>query len=121
LQDPWRKRIFDHVARLVKLRTRSAALAVNDTEFVHVDLTPGRRVFAWMRGPAGDPVVVVANFSDCQTDDLASPAAEYAVPGWPGTPAGRTWIELPNHVTCRPTVLGREPVSAWGAKVYTLA
>ena len=46
LKDPWRKRIFDYIARLVKLRTRSAALAVNDTAFIHVDLTPGRRVFA---------------------------------------------------------------------------
>ena len=52
LQEPWRRRVFDHVARLVHFRTRSAALAVNDTEFIHVGGkarsrldagTPGRR------------------------------------------------------------------------------
>jgi pullulanase len=121
LQDPWRKRIFEYVARLVKLRTRSAALAVNDTEFIHVDLTPGRRIFAWMRGPADDPVVVVANFSDWQTDDLVSPDPEYVIPGWPGTPAGRTWIEITESRDVPPERIGREPVSAWAAKVYTLA
>jgi pullulanase len=121
LQDPWRKRIFEHVARLVKLRTRSEALAVNDTEFIHTDLTPGRRVFAWMRGPADDPVVVVANFSDWQTDDPASPTAEYVVPNWPSTPDGRSWVEITESRDVPPERVGREPISAWGAKVYTLA
>ena len=42
------------------------ALAVNDTEFIHVDFNDGKRVLVWRRGgPAvDDPVVVVANFSD---------------------------------------------------------
>jgi pullulanase len=62
LQEPWRRRVFDHVARLVRFRTRSAALAVNDTEFIHVDFEEGKRVLAWKRGRPGvdDPVVVVA-------------------------------------------------------------
>ena len=121
LEDPWRRRIFDYVARLVRLRTTSAALAVNDTEFIHVDLTPGRRVFAWRRGPVEDPVVVVANFSDWQTDNLDSPTAEYVVPGWPATPAGRSWIEVTEPHNVPPERVGREPIGAWGAKVYTLA
>lgn len=121
LEDPWRKRIFDYVARLVKLRTTSAALAVNDTEFIHVDLTPGRRVFAWRRGPIENPVVVVANFSDWQTSDLASPTAEYVVPGWPPTPDGRSWIEVTDPHDVPPERVGREPLTAWTARVYTLA
>ena len=53
-------------SRLVKLRTRADALAVNDTEFLHVDFNDGKRVVVWRRGRDGidDPVVVVANFSD---------------------------------------------------------
>jgi hypothetical protein len=69
LQEPWRRRVFDHVARLVHFRTQSAALAVNDTKFIHVDFEEGKRVLAWKRGRPGvdDPVVVVANFSDFAT------------------------------------------------------
>ena len=121
LEDPWRKRIFDYVARLVKLRTTSVALAVNDTEFIHVDLTPGRRVFAWRRGTADDPVVVVANFSDWQTENPASPTAEYVIPGWPVTPGGRHWREVTQARDVPAEWAGREPVYAWEAKVYTLA
>src|SRR5205814_5707590 len=36
MQDGWRKEIFDFVARLVRLRKAHEALAVNDTEFLHV-------------------------------------------------------------------------------------
>src|SRR6267142_3524931 len=35
LQDAWRQRLFAYVARLVKLRTTSDALSVNDTKFIH--------------------------------------------------------------------------------------
>ena len=49
LDDDWRTRIKDHVARLVKFRTHSAALAVNDVEFIHVDLND-KQVVAWRRG-----------------------------------------------------------------------
>ncbi|HSQ54967.1 MAG TPA: alpha-amylase family glycosyl hydrolase, partial [Gemmata sp.] len=64
--DGWRKGIIEYVSRLVKFRIASDALSVNDTEFIHADFTPGRRVLAWCRGRPGvdDPVVVVANFSE---------------------------------------------------------
>src|SRR5262249_42607515 len=44
LADPWRRDIFEAVARLVKLRATSDALSVNDTEFIHIDFTGGKRV-----------------------------------------------------------------------------
>src|SRR5262249_1373619 len=60
LEDPWRKSLFEYVARLVKFRTQADALSVNDTEFLHVDLTPGRQVLVWQRGqPATGNLVVV--------------------------------------------------------------
>jgi 1,4-alpha-glucan branching enzyme len=41
--EPFRRRIFDYVARLVRLRTSSDALSVNDTDFIHVDFNDGKR------------------------------------------------------------------------------
>ena len=66
LEQPFRRRIFDYVARLVKFRTSYEALSVNDTDFIHVDFNDGKRVIVWRRGRAGSDqqVVVVANFSD---------------------------------------------------------
>jgi glycosidase len=121
LADDWRQRIFNHVARLVKLRTTSDALSVNDTEFIHVDFDAGKRVLAWRRGgPGQDPVVVVANFSDFTTDNPTSPPAEYIVPNWPATPPGRQWKEVTQDRIVPPNFVGREPIYAWEAKVYTL-
>jgi pullulanase len=118
LRDPWRQRVFTHVARLVRLRQSAAALSVNDTAFIHVDFTPGRRVLAWRRGgPQHDPVVVVANFSDWQSGQ----AAEYVVHGWPATPPGRRWREVTQDRDVPPEWVGREPLFAWEAKVYALA
>src|SRR5205823_6474118 len=66
--EPMRKRILDYVSGLVKFRTTQPALAVDDTDFIHVDFNDGKRVLAWRRGTSGqDPVVVVANFSDFGT------------------------------------------------------
>jgi 1,4-alpha-glucan branching enzyme len=122
LDDPWRRRIFDQVARLVRLRHDAEALAVNDTEFIHIDLTPGRRVVAWRRGgPGMDPVVVVANFSDWGTADPDAPGAEYVVPGWPATPPGRRWREVTQDRDVPGDWIGREPLYPWEAKVYALA
>ncbi|MFI7542859.1 alpha-amylase family glycosyl hydrolase [Actinoplanes sp. NPDC049599] len=117
LDDPWRRRIFDYTARLVRLRHTSAALAVNDTTFLHTDLTDGRRVLVWQRGadPA-DPVVVVANFSGWSQH----PGDEYVVPGWPATPPGHEWWEVTQHRAVPAEWAGREPLYAWEAKVYTL-
>lgn len=121
LGDDWRHRIFACVARLVALRTRSDALAVNDTQFIHVDFEAGKRVLAWRRGrPADDPVVVVANFSDWGTEDPGSPAAEYVVPGWPPTPPGREWREITQDRVVPAAWIGREPLYPWEAKVYAL-
>lgn len=60
-----RQRILAYVSRLVKFRTSSPALGLNDNNFIHVDFNDNKRVLAWTRGAAGmDPVVVLANFSD---------------------------------------------------------
>ncbi len=118
----WRRRVKEYVARLIKFRTTSDALAVNDTEFIHVDCQEGKRVFAWRRGgPAQDPVVVVANFSDFGTENPFHPSAEYRVNNWPATPAGKTWREITQARDVPAEWVGREPLYPWEAKVYALA
>jgi pullulanase len=121
MEDPWRRRIFDYVARLVQLRTSSAALSTNDTRFLHFDFTPGRRVIAWERGAAaGELVVVVANFSAWGTENPGSPDAEYRVANWPPLPAGRRWREITQERDVPAEWAGREPVFPWEAKVYAM-
>ena len=53
-EDEWRKEIKEYISRLIQFRTTSDALAENDTEFIHVDLNDGKRVFAWRRGTEGE-------------------------------------------------------------------
>ncbi|HEX2282067.1 MAG TPA: alpha-amylase family glycosyl hydrolase, partial [Thermomicrobiales bacterium] len=120
--DPWRERVFQYVARLVGFRTTSNALAVNDTEFIHVDFNDNKRVLAWRRGRAGhdDPVVVVANFSDFQTEQPFDPTSEYRVSNWPAAPAGRQWREITQDRAVPAEWIGREPIFPWEAKVYAL-
>jgi len=122
VKDPWRQRIFVYVSRLVRLRTSSVALAVNDTEFIHVDFTDGKRVVAWRRGKPGiDPlVVVVGNFSDFATPNPDAPGSEYRVANWPETPAGARWRDVPEDRIVPPGRAGLEPLRAWEAKVYVL-
>jgi pullulanase len=116
--DPWRSSIFEYVARLVKFRTTSAALSVNDTEFIHVDLAGGKRILAWQRGAAGqNPVVVVANFSDWGTD-VSVPNAEYRVNNWPDVVPGSSWQEITQNRAVSLEWAGREPVYPWEAKIY---
>jgi pullulanase len=116
--DPWRQQIFDYVARLVKFRTTSDALSVDDTDFIHVDLAPGKRIMAWKRGgPAHDPVVVVANFSDWGSD-VSQPGAEYRINNWPTLPAGKKWVEITQGYSVGIGWEGREPIYPWEAKVY---
>jgi 1,4-alpha-glucan branching enzyme len=97
LGDDWRTRIKEYVSRLIHLRTTYDALAVNDTDFIHVDFNDGKRVMVWRRGqPQADKqIVVVANFSDFATPDAFNPSAEYVVPNWPATPQGKRWREVP--------------------------
>jgi pullulanase len=123
LADPWRRRLFQYVARLVRLRTTADALSVNDTRFLHADFTEGKRVVVWQRGQpeSGRLVVVVANFSAFGTPGAPGPTAEYVVPGWPATPPGRRWREVTQDREVAPEWVGREPLFPWEAKVYTLA
>jgi pullulanase len=41
VDEPFRKRIFEYVGRLVRFRTSYEALSVNDTEFIHADSMTG--------------------------------------------------------------------------------
>lgn len=122
MNDEFRRRIFEYVARLVKFRITSEALSVNDTDFIHVDFNDGKRVVVWRRGrPDGDKqVVVVANFSEFITADFGSPTAEYRVPNWPSTPPGKRWREVTQDRDVPDEWIGREPIFPWEAKVYTL-
>jgi 1,4-alpha-glucan branching enzyme len=110
-----RQRILAYVSRLVKLRTASPALGVNDNDFIHVDFNDGKRVLVWTRGAAGmDPVVVVANCSG-----FASPSGvDYVVPNWPAVPSGKQWREVTQDRIVPLDWIGREPIFAWEAKVY---
>jgi pullulanase len=123
LQEPMRHAMFEYVSILVQLRTSHPALGVNDTDFIHVDFNDNKRVLVWKRGMAGqDPVVIVANFSDFATPNgLTDPNAEYRIPNWPPTPAGRHWREVTQQRDVLPSQAGREPIFPWEAKVYTLA
>jgi pullulanase len=120
LAQPWRRRVCDYVARLVRLRTRAVALGLNDTELLHADTTEGKRVVVWQRGTADDPVVVVANFSDYGTPEPTAPEAEYFVPGFPALPAGKWWHEITQARAVPAEWAGREPIYPWEAKVYVL-
>lgn len=120
LNQPFRRRIFEYVARLVKLRTDYAALAVNDTAFIHADFHDGKRVMVWHRGRADSDrqVVVVANFSDFDSGRAGSD--EYRVPNWPQTPPGKRWREVTQSRDVPADWVGREAVVPWEAKVYAL-
>jgi pullulanase/glycogen debranching enzyme len=119
LDDEWRKRIFNYVARLVKFRTNSAALSINDTEFIHVDLNEGKQVLVWKRGRGSDLVVVVANFSEWGTD-IGNSNATYVVPNWPSLPPGRSWREITQDRDVPTAWAGREPLFPFEAKVYAM-
>jgi pullulanase/glycogen debranching enzyme len=120
LEDDWRRRLFDYVARLVRLRTTAPALGANETEFLHADLTDGRRVLAWQRGRGDEAVVVVANFSDWASSGSGAEGPEYVIPRFPPAPAGRTWREVTQDRPVPEDWAGREPLFPWEAKVYAL-
>ncbi|MBD1837065.1 alpha amylase [Coleofasciculus sp. FACHB-64] len=116
LTDDWRQRIFNYVCRLVKFRTTSDALAVNDTHFIHSDFNEGKRVIVWQRGKDDRLVIVVANFSEYGTP----PGSEYKIPNWPATPAGKQWKEIAQDRMVPAEWVGREGIFPWEAKVYAL-
>jgi pullulanase len=121
LGQDWRERIRTYAARLIKLRTSYPALTVNDIDFIHVDFNDGKRVLVWRRGRpnSNEQVVVLANFSDFRTPNgLSDLSAEYFVPNWPATPAGKRWREVPQDRDAGGA--GREPIFPWEAKVYVL-
>jgi 1,4-alpha-glucan branching enzyme len=113
----WRRSVLTYVKRLIALRATHPALAVNDTEFLHTDFTPGRRVMVWQRGEASDPVIVVANFSDFQTENPFDPSSEYVVPRWPHRD-DFLWREVSQQRDVPTAFVGREPLFPWEAKVY---
>ncbi|KLU84453.1 hypothetical protein MAPG_03495 [Magnaporthiopsis poae ATCC 64411] len=115
-ESAWRRDLFAYVARLVKFRTSCPALGVDDTKFIHVDHSRGGKVLAWKRGGVQEgqpPVVVVANFTDS-----ATPGTEYVVPNWPGRDQPG-WREVTQSRDVPKEWVGREPLMAWEAKVYT--
>jgi pullulanase len=123
VEEPFRKRVFEYVSRLVKFRIASAALSVNDTDFIHVDFNAGKRVVVWRRGrrDSDQQVVVVANFSDFITANAPQDGnAEYFVPNWPATPAGKRWREITQERDVPPEKVAHEAIFPWEAKVYTL-
>ncbi|KAK4151210.1 putative alpha amylase [Chaetomidium leptoderma] len=120
---PWRRRLFDYVATLVRLRTTCPALGENDTDIIHMDQSGGRKIVAWRRGgggaPSGSspPIVVVANFSD-----EATPGLEYVVPNWPAAGQERHggWREVTQNRAVPKGWVGREALDRWEAKVYVV-
>ncbi|HEY7058562.1 MAG TPA: alpha-amylase family glycosyl hydrolase [Vicinamibacterales bacterium] len=113
----WRRDVLTYVKRLNTLRTTHPALAVNEVTFLHVDLTPSRRILVWQRGDANDPVIVVANFSDFETANPFDPSSEYVVPNWPHRD-DFLWREVSQQRDVPAPFVGREPLFPWEAKVY---
>jgi pullulanase len=113
----WRRNVLAHVKRLIDLRKTHPALGVNDTKLLHSDFTTGRRILVWQRGSDSDPVIVVANFSDFQTDDPFNPSSQYVVPNWPHR-EDLLWREVSQQRDVPPPFVGREPLFPWEAKVY---
>ena len=103
--------------RLIALRKAHPALGVNDTAWLHTDFTPGRRILVWQRGSDDNPVVVVANFSNFQTDDPFNGITEYVVPNWPRRDQF-DWREVSQERDVPHEWVGREPLFPWEAKVY---
>lgn len=116
-ENAWRREILAHVKKLIALRKSHPALGMNDTQWLHSDFTSGRRVVVWQRGSVDDPVVVVANFSDFQTDHPFDASSEYAIPNWPRRDDFE-WREVSQGRDVPKAWVGREPLFPWEAKVY---
>jgi 1,4-alpha-glucan branching enzyme len=116
MNEPWRRDIFNYVARLIHWRKISRALLVNDTQFIHVDFNQGKRVVVWQRGSGEHLIIVVANFSDYGS----LKGGEYVVKNWPASSPDRQWWEITQNRSVPINQVGREPIFPWEAKVYAL-
>ncbi len=118
----WRARVFEHVARLCRLRASHPGLQGNETTFLHADFSEDKRVVVWIRGApsTAEIVVVVANFSDYASPAVTGAAALYEIPGWPCETHGRQWHEVTQDRPVAAEWAGREPIYPWEAKVYIL-
>jgi pullulanase len=115
-EDGWRAALVAYVTNLVTFRKYCPALGNNDTDFFHVDESRGGKILAWRRGELGagkSPVILVANFTDDDT-----PGTEYVVPNWPEHKRDG-WREITQQRDVPAEWVGREPLMAWEAKVYT--
>lgn len=123
VDEPWRQRIFNYVARLVHLRAHSEALAVNDVDFIHVDYNDAKRVLVWRRARpgTGNDVVVVASFSDFMSEKPGAGGENNGVPNWPPEPPGKRWREITRQRNIPTDWVGRERVGAWEAKPTVLS
>jgi pullulanase len=118
-ENEWRRNVLTHVKRLIDLRKTHPALGVNQTKFLHTDIASDRRILVWQRGDDGNPVIVIANFSDFQTVDPFNPSSEYFVPNWPHR-QDLQWREVSQQRDVPSDFVGREPLFPWEAKVYAL-
>jgi 1,4-alpha-glucan branching enzyme len=110
--EPWRSQLFDYVANLVRFRQQCPSLGDNDTDFIHVDRDG--KIMAWKRGaPNHPPVVVVANFSNDDTQ-----GTEYVVQNWPDKDQAG-WREVTQNRNVPSNWVGREPLMHLEVKVYT--
>jgi pullulanase len=117
VDNAWRRNVLTYVKKLIALRKTHAALGIDDTKWLHCDFTAGRRVMAWQRGHDDNPVVVVANFSDFQTDDPLNPKAEYVIANWPRHSCF-VWQEISQELEISQAMIGRQPLNPWEAKIY---
>ncbi len=78
LGDEWWRRIKEYVARLIKFRTTSDTLAVNDTEFIHVDFNDGKR--CWPGAEGGPTRTKSPSFSRTSPASARTRAANTACP-----------------------------------------
>jgi 1,4-alpha-glucan branching enzyme len=116
MNEPWRRDIFNYVARLIHWRKISRPLLLNDTQFIHVDFNQGKRVVVWQRGSGDHLIIVVANFSDYGSPN----GGKYIVKNWPASSPDRQWWEITQNRSVPRNQVGREPIFPWEAKVYAL-
>ncbi len=115
--DPWRKTIFDYVSRLVKFRTTSDALSVDDTrDFIHTDFDSGKRILAWKRSssPARTPSSssptspTGAPTSPNPTPNTASTIGPLSPPAKPGKKSPKTTPQAKAGQAAKPCTPGKQ-------------